>query len=108
MKWHKFDIDIHYDRAGSLSVVDDMALRRLVDVYYMYEEPLTANVHELAESIDLPSENVKSVLEKFFQFDREANCWRDPKIDRDLMNRIHQRKTNRRLALLGGRPKKQP
>lgn len=108
MRWHKFDIDLHYDRAGGLSVVDDMALRRLIDVYYLYEEPLSADVHELAYSIDLPSENVKSVLEKFFQFDSEAKCWRDPEIDRYLMKRIHQRKTNRRLALLGGRPKKQP
>ena len=108
MRWHKFDIEKHYERAGGLSVEDDMALRRLIDIYYLYEEPLSADVQELAESIDLPSANLAYLLEKFFEFDGEANCWRDPEIDRDLMKRIHQRKTNRRLALLGGRPKKQP
>jgi hypothetical protein len=28
MRWHKFDIEKHYERAGGLSVEDDMALRK--------------------------------------------------------------------------------
>jgi uncharacterized protein YdaU (DUF1376 family) len=69
MNFYDFHIGDYTSRTGHLEPMEDLAYRRLLDLYYMREAPLPADVNEVSKLIRLRSfsDIVKAVLDEFFQ-----------------------------------------
>lgn len=68
MHYYKFNIGDYASHTRHLSLMEDLAYRRLLDLAYSSEKPLTKDVHAMSRLIgmrDYQSE-IKDVLEEFF------------------------------------------
>ena len=80
MNYYPFNIGDYAKHTKYLSMVQDLAYRRLIDLYYVTEGPIAANVEDIAESIGLVDhiQDVSKVLSKFFLisegFYRNTRC----------------------------------
>lgn len=68
MNYYPFNLGDYAAHTGHLEPMEDLAYRRLLDLYYMRESALPADVEATAKLIRLRSclGDVKSVLEEFF------------------------------------------
>ena len=105
MKWYKFDIEKHYDKSAEIGDLEDLAFRRMVDLYYLNEKPLYNDQADIADAIGMDWKVVTKTLLMFFRLNGDDNCWHNEEIDRDLMKRLHQVSINRQVGQKGGRPK---
>jgi uncharacterized protein YdaU (DUF1376 family) len=105
VKWYKFDIEKHYDKSAEIGDLEDLAFRRMVDLYYLNEKPLYNDQADIADAIGMDWKVVTKTLLMFFRLNGDDNCWHNEEIDRDLMKRLHQVSINRQVGQKGGRPK---
>jgi uncharacterized protein YdaU (DUF1376 family) len=87
-----------------LTPEEDLAYRRLLDMYYDTESPIPNNIPLVSRRLRMGSEVVESVLKEFFEFTQEGykNYRADGEIA-DYHKFLEKQKANGRL---GGRPKK--
>jgi len=104
MKWYKFDVDYFLDATQGLSNDEELAYRRLIDAYYITEEPLPAKTAELMELTGVSQEATLFVVGKFFKMTKEG--WRDEAIDYAVGKHQQQVRINREIGKRGGRPKR--
>jgi uncharacterized protein YdaU (DUF1376 family) len=110
MHYYSFHVgDYLYDTAH-LSNYEDLAFRRLLDLYYTSEKPIPNNTHEVSRRIRMPNQinAVQTVLEEFFMFDMEKNCWFHKRCDETIAAYQAKAERNREVGKLGGRPKANP
>lgn len=71
MHHYAFHIGDYASHTRHLSLLEDLAYRRLLDLYYLREEPPPANAVEAARLIGMPSNltEVEQVLREFFYED---------------------------------------
>ena len=67
MRSYRFYVSDYIQEAHHLPDAEDLAYRRLLDLYYLSEAPLIANPEALANHIKLDLSCVKAVLEQFFE-----------------------------------------
>ena len=104
MIWYKFHLGDYITHTLHLSDAEDLAYRRLLDLYYMSEKPIPLNTEEVARKIRLDLDVTESVLSEFF--DRTESGYRNSRCDAEIAKYQHQVETNRSLGKRGGRPKK--
>ena len=104
MKWYRFEVDEYLDATEHLLDSEDLAYRRLLDMYYITEEPLPNDIRLLEVAIRLNKEEFERVLEEFFVLTPDG--YRHHQADMWLKKRIHQRDINLQAGLKGGRRKK--
>ncbi len=106
MHYYQFNIGDYAKRTRHLSNLEDLAYRRLMDLYYSDESPIIADVKKVARIISMRdnSEEVGSVLSDFFTL--EGGHWRNSRIDKELCIYAQKADTARANGKLGGRPKK--
>lgn len=93
-------------RTAHLDPIEDLAYRRLIDLYYVNEAPLTGTAEELARVIRLRSNTteVAAVLREFFA--EEDGTWNHSHCD-DVIDQYRAKaQTAVENGKLGGRPKK--
>ena len=68
MFYFQFNIGDYASHTRNLSLLEDLAYRRLLDEYYLHEQPLNVSVTAVARQIGMREyeEEVKFVLENFF------------------------------------------
>lgn len=68
MNYYPFNIGDYAKHTKYLSMNQDLAYRRLIDLYYINEGPIAADVESIAESIGFADhiQDVSKVLSKFF------------------------------------------
>lgn len=94
-------------RTAHLDPIEDLAYRRLIDLYYVNEAPLQGSAEELSRVIRLRkhSEQVAAVLQEFF-VESDAQLWShnhcDEVIDQYRLKARQAAENGKR----GGRPKK--
>ena len=68
MYFYKFNISDYLAHISHLDEIEDLAYRRLLDMYYLNEKPLTKDIDLLAKSIRMRthSESIANVLREFF------------------------------------------
>lgn len=68
MNYYQFHIGDYISHTRNLSLLEDLAYRRLLDEYYLHEIPLTTGVEALARKIGMREYaiEVQFVLENFF------------------------------------------
>ena len=68
MHYYSFNIGDYMSHTVHLSLMEDLAYRRCLDIYYLHEKPLPEDATEVARLIRMPEHQpeVVQVLEEFF------------------------------------------
>ena len=104
MIWYKFHLGDYITHTLHLSDAEDLAYRRLLDLYYMSEKPIPLDTESVARKIRLDLDITESVLREFFE--HTENGYRNYRCDAEIAKYQHQVENNRQLGKRGGRPKK--
>jgi len=81
MNYYPFHIGDYISHTSHLSDAEDLAYRRMIDLYYQTEEPFK-DVAWVARRIKSTPEIVKLLLEEFFEF--ELDAWRSKRADEEI------------------------
>lgn len=84
MHYYQFNIGDYASHTSRLSPMEDLAYRRLLDLYYLNEQPLNGCSTDVAREIGLVEyvSSVEYVLSKFFTF--ENDCYKQKRIDAEI------------------------
>ena len=104
MIWYKFYLGDYITHTNHLSDAEDLAYRRLLDLYYISEKPIPIDTESVARKIRLDLDITESVLGEFF--DKGVDGYRNNRCDMEIAKYQHQVENNRQLGKRGGRPKK--
>ena len=104
MHYYNFNIGDYMKHTLHLTPEEDLAYRRLLDMYYDTESPIPNNIPLVSRRLRMDSKVVESVLNEFFEASDEGykNYRADGEIA-DYHKFLEKQKANGRL---GGRPKK--
>lgn len=104
MHYYNFNIGDYMKHTLHLTPEEDLAYRRLLDMYYDTESPIPNNIPSVSRRLRMDSKIVESVLNEFFEASSEGykNYRADGEIA-DYHKFLEKQKANGRL---GGRPKK--
>jgi len=110
MHYYSFHVSDYIHDTAHLSNDEDLAFRRLLDLYYTQEKPIPNKTHEVARRIRMAKQinAVQVVLEEFFMFDMENDCWFHKRCDETIAAYQAKAERNRVVGKLGGRPKANP
>ena len=110
MHYYSFHVSDYIHDTAHLSLYEDLAFRRLLDLYYTSEKPIPNQTHEVSRRIRMSAQinAVQTVLEEFFMFDMEKNCWYHKRCDETIAAYQAKAERNRAVGKLGGRPKSNP
>ena len=104
MIWYKFHIGDYLTHTVHLSDAEDLAYRRLLDLYYMSEKPIPLDIRVVSRKIRLDEDITESVLGEFFE--HTENGYFNNRCYVEIAKYQAQVANNQRLGKLGGRPKK--
>lgn len=84
MHYYHFNIGDYASHTQGLSLIEDIAYRRLIDQYYLSQRPLKGDVETISRSIGMREyfPEVSYILEKFFI--SKKGKWIHARIDRDI------------------------
>ena len=110
MHYYSFHVSDYIHDTAHLSAYEDLAFRRLLDLYYTSEKPIPNKTQEVSRRIRLTHQEtaVLSVLQEFFTFDEERDCWFHKRCDKAIADYQAKAERNREVGKLGGRPKANP
>lgn len=92
-------------RSGTmhLSNEEDLAYRRLLEMYYDTEQPIPLETQWVARRLRVDTQALESVLKDFFQSTEDG--WRNTKCDLVIREYHEMAEKNRRNGMKGGRPR---
>jgi uncharacterized protein YdaU (DUF1376 family) len=84
MHYYQFNIGDYLSHTKHLDLMEDLAYRRLLDLYYLHERPLNSGIASVARQIGMRDQEteVKSVLEEFF--DLSDDGWINQRADKEI------------------------
>ena len=104
MDWYKHDIPKYVAETDELPDAEDLAYRRMRDIYYTTEKPLPPEVETVSDWVKLDDDVVAPVLDKFFKPTPEGF------VHEEWQKEIDRRKyisiTNKRNGHKGGRKRR--
>jgi uncharacterized protein YdaU (DUF1376 family) len=102
--WYKFHIGDYLTHTVHLADAEDLAYRRLLDLYYMSEKPIPLDTESVARKIRLDLDITESVLGEFFE--KTENGYFNHRCHVEIAKYQAQVAVNRQVGKRGGRPKK--
>lgn len=103
MHYFQFNIGDYTRSTMHLSNEEDLAYRRLLDMYYDTEQPIPLETQWVARRIRVDTEVVECVLNDMFK--RTEEGWRHGKCDANIAEYHARADRNRENGKRGGRPK---
>ena len=84
MYYYQFNIGDYASHTQRLSLLEDLAYRRLLDEYYLHERPLNGGLTSVARQIGMRDHEaeVKFVLELFFKLTEDG--WANARADKEI------------------------
>ena len=82
MIWYKFHVGDYITHTLHLSDAEDLAYRRLLDLYYMSEKPIPNDIQAVCRKIRLDQDVVEPVLEEFFE--RTVDGWLNVRCEEEI------------------------
>ncbi len=84
MHYYQFNIGDYSSHTSRLSLMEDLAYRRLLDLYYLTEHPFNECLTSVAREIGMPEhkEEIEYVLNKFFILD--DGFWVQYRADKEI------------------------
>lgn len=104
MIWYKFHLGDYITHTLHLSDAEDLAYRRLLDLYYMSEKPIPLETDSVSRKIRLDLDITESVLGEFFE--KTPDGYRHHRCDEEIARYQRQVEINRSSGKRGGRPLK--
>lgn len=104
MIWYKFHIGDYLTHTVHLSDAEDLAYRRLLDLYYMSERVIPLDTDLVSRKIRLDLDITESVLREFFE--KTEDGYRNSRCDEEIARYQRQVNINRSSGKRGGRPLK--
>lgn len=95
MIWYKFFLADYIKDTHHLEDAEDLAYRRLIDMYYMTEKPIPLDTQLVARKIRLDLDVVEAVLNEFF--DRQDDGYHNSRCEREIHKYQHQTRVNQKL-----------
>lgn len=110
MFYYSFHVGDYIHDTAHLSNDEDLAFRRLLDLYYTQEQPIPNKTQEVSRRIRMANnaDVVQIVLNEFFVLDIANDCWRHKRCDETIAAYQAKAERNRAVGKLGGRPKSNP
>lgn len=106
MHYYQFNIGDYAKATRHLSNTEDLAYRRLIDLYYDKELPLVKDVEKLSRLINMrdSQQEIATVLEDFFEETEDG--YKQSRIESEIANYRAKADAARVNGKKGGRPKK--
>lgn len=106
MHYYSHHIDSYTSATRHLTLLEDLAYRRMLEVYYRDEGPLQGDAAAIARRIGMREQiaEVQSVLAEFFT--NTTDGWCNGRCETEIDNYRQVVDRNRTNGALGGRPKK--
>jgi uncharacterized protein YdaU (DUF1376 family) len=104
MHYYQFHIGDYISHTIHLSPEEDLAYRRLLDMYYDTEQPIPNNIPLVSRRLRLGSDVVQSVLDEFFVASEDG--YKNHRADLEIREYHAFIDKQRSNGKLGGRPKK--
>ena len=106
MHYYQFNIGDYAKSTMHLSMIEDLAYRRLLDLYYDTEKPLEPDVKKLCRLIRLSSHENEThqILSEFFNLTKKG--WIQKRVQKELTAYSRKATAARDNGKKGGRPKK--
>ena len=108
MHYFQFNIGDYASHTRHLSLMEDLAYRRMLDSYYLHEKPLPEDAVQVARLIGMRENvaEVEQVLADFFELTAEG--WSHSRADREIAEFSRFVEKQRENGKRGGRPRKNP
>ncbi len=105
MHYYQFNIGDYASHTGYLTQMEDLGYRRLLDLYYLHEKPLTNDIPHLCRVVGMREfeAEITQVLTDFFYLD--GDVWRNTRVDKEIALYRSKADTARENGKKGGRPK---
>lgn len=104
MHYYQFNIGDYLKHTAHLTPMEDLAYRRLLDIYYDTESPIPNNIPRVSRLLRIEEEIVKTILDEFFVL--TENGYKNHRADVEIASYhgfLEKQKLN---GIKGGRPKK--
>jgi uncharacterized protein YdaU (DUF1376 family) len=90
MHYYQFNIGDYSSHTSRLSLMEDLAYRRLLDLYYLTEQPFNECLTSVAREIGMPEhkEEIEYILNKFFSLG--DGLWVQNRADKEI--KVYQSK----------------
>jgi uncharacterized protein YdaU (DUF1376 family) len=82
MNFYPFHIGDYISHTSHLTNEEDLAYRRLIDLYYQTEQPFTRNLMWLAKRVKSTEEIVAAILVEFFEETEDG--WKNKRADKEI------------------------
>ena len=84
MHYYQFNIGDYASHTRHLTAIEDIAYRRLLDIYYLHERPLNSGSASVARQINMREfeDEVKLILEEFFTLSDDG--WINVRADKEI------------------------
>lgn len=106
MHYYKFNVGNYYRRTHNLSLLEDLAYRRMLDTYYLDEKPFPNDIAKIARKIGMRDslDEVSIILEDYFLL--QDDLWHNEKADEQIEAYQANAEVNKLNGKKGGRPRK--
>lgn len=106
MHYYKFNVGNYYRRTHNLSLLEDLAYRRMLDTYYLDEKPFPNDISKIARKIGMRDslDEVSIILEDYFLL--QDDLWHNEKADEQIKAYQANSEVNKLNGKKGGRPRK--
>jgi len=84
MHYYQFNIGDYSSHTSRLSLMEDLAYRRLLDLYYLSEQPISGSLDDISRDIGMMDhiDEITYILKKFFIL--EENIWFQCRADKEI------------------------
>ena len=84
MHYYQFNIGDYASHTRHLTIIEDLAYRRLLDAYYLQERPLSSGISSVARQINMRDyeTEIKAVLEEFWVLTDDG--WINRRADQEI------------------------
>jgi uncharacterized protein YdaU (DUF1376 family) len=98
MHYYQFNIGDYASHTRNLSLFEDLAYRRLLDEYYLHEQPLLCDVRLIARKIGMSEheESVAFVLQSFFEESEDG--WINKRAEKEILQYRGKKETASRAG----------
>ena len=104
INWFKFHIGDYIAHTAHLSLMEDLAYRRLISAYYLNERQLKGSAKEISRLILMRDNvaDVEQVLNEFFTPNSSHNKWTNKRCDKEIKNYKNKIKKTSEAGRLSG------
>ena len=103
MNYYPFHVGDYLSHTRHLSETEDLIYRRLLDLYYLHEQPLNECSTDVARKINMSSKKVEveKLLNEFFE--KINGFWSNARADDEILKYQNRQKANQKAGIRSGK-----